>query len=385
MKRISAPFFRFCGFSLLVAALILLPLGGCNCDDDPVTPPATTGDVLVSVVPDTLAAGWSLQGPEEYSAQGLGSLALNRLQPGTYTLTWGTLENWVQPDPAQVALVLEAGEQITFTGQYGAQPASLQISHDPAWQGIDWELAGPDGFSLAGQDEELVTDLAPGQYTLAWTDSELCSAPADTTFSLAPGESGAMVGHFDCGYTAFSPDVLMANLGQIYENMDAGSLDGLLAEDFQFIILPSTMTEWLNGGNPLSANTFDGADFGVIHGHIFGGSTGLDAVGNQVAPIGSLEVVILEKAAPWQMVPTDHEYFGGQGAYWAPYYILLYFNSADLFRFSVQQTVEFYVVPREVDGLPVMNLLGVLGHEPTAAQDKVSESVTWCRVLALFR
>ena len=365
--------------------LLIVALAGCFCDDDPTTPPATTGDVLISIIPDTLTAGWSLQGPGDYRAQGLGNLALNSLDPGTYTLAWGTLENWDRPEPAEETLVLEAGEQITFTGLYTGVPATLDISHNLPWEGIAWELDGPDGYQQSGLDAALITDLVPGQYTLGWTDSDLCTAPADTTFALAPGEAGTMVGLFDCGYTAFNPDLLVMGFGDAYEGMLTEDLSAMLAEDFQFIILPATLEEWANAGNPLGSSSFDRTTFAAIHANLFGGESGLGPAGNLVPSVAGIEVAYLEKQGAWSSILLDDDHFGGTDGYRALYSVLLFFNTPDQFRFQVNHDVEFYVVAEEVAGVEIWKLLGMVGHQPYGAVYPATETTTWDMVLSLYR
>jgi hypothetical protein len=155
MKRISL----LC-CTLLAMALFILASGGCQCDDDPTTPP-TTGDVQIVVLPDTLDAPWSLTGPDDYQVNGLGSLDLFKLEPGPYVLNWGTVDLWDSPESVWMTLELAAGEVITFTGQYTVtpDPAAVIVSHS----------LNPWGGHLAAR--------RPGRFPSRWRGARSCERP----------------------------------------------------------------------------------------------------------------------------------------------------------------------------------------------------------------
>ena len=101
-----------------------------------------TGDLHVSVLPDTLDAPWQINGPNNFFQEGGGTAFLTYLEPGEYSVTWGEVTGWETPPP-EIA-TLDAGEIITFQGVYeeinGA--AILGIDDVPGDQGgqvrISW-------------------------------------------------------------------------------------------------------------------------------------------------------------------------------------------------------------------------------------------------------
>jgi len=74
--------------------------------------------ITIDPVPDTVDTTWQLTGPGGYDLVGSGNLTLPDMEPGDYTLTWGTAAGWSAPVPAAEMQSLEAAGSLTFTSTY---------------------------------------------------------------------------------------------------------------------------------------------------------------------------------------------------------------------------------------------------------------------------
>lgn len=164
---------------------------------------------------------------------------------------------------------------------------------------------------------------------------------------------------------ATTPDILMQNFGTIYREMRTDDFRDMLHTDYKTVLLPSTLQEWEQGGNPLDSDVFYRADEIRIHENMFSGNTGLDAAGVTIPPIDSIQVDYIQKVGTWEPIPESNQYFAGFGGYWALFNVLIYFNNPDQHRFEVRQNVEFYVVPVDDNGRTIYQLLGQRGLEPS--------------------
>ena len=179
-----------------------------------------------------------------------------------------------------------------------------------------------------------------------------------------------------------TPDILMSNFGTIYCEMRIDDFRNMLHTDFKMVLLPSTLQEWEQGGNPLDSEVFDRADEVRIHENIFRGNTGLDPDGVIIPPIDSIQVEHIQKVGTWEPIPDSDTHFGGFGGYWALFNVLISFNNPDQHSFEVRQEVEFYVVPLDDNGVTIFKLLGQRGLEPVL---KATDSVKFDSVKALYR
>ena len=195
----------------------------------------------------------------------------------------------------------------------------------------------------------------------------LLVGPTGCIFS--PDDDGGGNNEPSGGYPpALTPEQLLENFGEIYEDMDAQAFASILHEDYTTILLPSTMNEWDSVGQPLGDAFYRDTEI-RIHENMFSGNTGVRPDGRNVPGIDSIEVSYLEKEGTWNQVPDTDEHYANYGAYWALYDVLIYFNTADQFKFKVQQEVEFYVVPVTEGGQEIWKLLGQIGHEPEPSGD----------------
>ena len=161
-----------------------------------------------------------------------------------------------------------------------------------------------------------------------------------------------------------SEDKLMENFERIYTEIRIDDFRDMLHVDYKTVLLPSTLLEWEQGGNPLAEDVFYRDDEIRIHENMFSGNTGLDAAGTTIPPIDSIQVDILERIGSWENIPESDDHFAGFSGRWALFNVLIYFNNPDQHRFEVRQDVEFYVVPTDDDGRTKWLLLGQRGLEP---------------------
>ncbi len=161
-----------------------------------------------------------------------------------------------------------------------------------------------------------------------------------------------------------TPDILMQNFERIYTELRIDDFRNMLHAEYKTVLLPSTLAEWENAGNPLAAEVFYRDDEINIHENMFSGNTGLDAIGQTIPPIDSINVDYIQKNGSWEPIPESDEYFGGMGGYYALFNVLIYFNNPDQHRYEVRQDVEFYVVAVQDGGRNKWLLLGQRGHEP---------------------
>jgi len=179
-------------------------------------------------------------------------------------------------------------------------------------------------------------------------------------------------------------DALMAGFSMSCDDMDLELLTTLIHPDFKGMLTASTLAEWASAGSPLPFTYFERDTVVAIHENIFAGETGRRPSGYIVSPVNSIEVDLLTKLTSWEVINDDDENFGGLEGYWALFHLNISFYFPDGSRFSVQEDIEFYVVPVEIDGVVGWQLLGWRELEIFGVQ-KATESVTLGGVLTLYR
>jgi hypothetical protein len=182
-----------------------------------------------------------------------------------------------------------------------------------------------------------------------------------------------------------NPDILMQNFERIYTEMRTDDFRNMLHTEYKTVLLPSTIAQWAQSGNPLTSDFFDRATEITIHENIFSGNVGLDPIGQTIPPIDSIQVDYIVKMGAWEPVPEADPVFGGLNGYWALFNILIYFTNPDQHRFEVRQDVEFYVVPVDDNGQTRWLLLGQRGHEPMNGNIIATESISLCFLKSLYR
>jgi formylglycine-generating enzyme required for sulfatase activity len=98
--------------------------------------------ITIDPVPDTVDTTWQLTGPDGYSLIDGGNLTLPDMEPGDYTMTWGTATGWSAPIPAVQSQTLDAGGSLTFTSTYDVlldlqeiQPGAFEMGSPPSEPG----------------------------------------------------------------------------------------------------------------------------------------------------------------------------------------------------------------------------------------------------------
>jgi len=192
----------------------------------------------------------------------------------------------------------------------------------------------------------------------------LLIGPVGCIFSPDDGDGGDDGGGQNDLPYASNPDILIQNFETIYVETRIDDFRDMLHNDYKTVLLPSTLAEWEQGGNPLAEDVFYRDDEIRIHENMFSGNSGLSPVGVVIPPIDSVTVDYIEKAGSWEPIPDGDEHFGGFGGYWALHHVLIYFNKPDQSRYMVEQDVEFYVIPTDDNGRTKWLLLGQRGLEP---------------------
>ncbi len=145
-------------------------------------------------------------------------------------------------------------------------------------------------------------------------------------------------------WPSLTPDIFMSNFKLVYEDMLPEEYESMLSPDYRTVVLQYTFDDWEDSDNPLTALYFDHEQTVGIHRNLFGNVEGEDERGMVVPPIESISIAILEKEGAWQVADDSIDYFGGRGAYFARYNLLMHFNKPNGTRFEVDQTVDFYVL-----------------------------------------
>lgn len=171
-------------------------------------PPSTT--VTIDVNPDSIAAPWSVSGPNGFAAAGNGDQVFADAEPGTYVTVWGDVFGWATPPPDTLTVALS--ESIVFTGNY-LPGGTVVVDPSPDTLDAPWQLDGPGGYTTAGQGDQTLGPLPAGVYDLAWGDVPGWAAPPPDTLTVAMGDTIVFSGEYLPGPVVVidpSPDTLDA-------------------------------------------------------------------------------------------------------------------------------------------------------------------------------
>ncbi len=137
-----------CGIAILAAGC------GSNGGGSPTT---ETGTIHIEVDPAGLAAPWRLIGPSGFDEQDTGDGEFSEAPAGSYTLTWGALDNWsCESAPVQTQQLAGNGS-IVFNGLFESLAGGLTVIQ-PSLQSV-WRLNQSDVEIrwLGGDDQQQVT------------------------------------------------------------------------------------------------------------------------------------------------------------------------------------------------------------------------------------
>jgi YD repeat-containing protein len=131
--------------------------------------------VVVNPNPNSLNANYTLTGPNGYVLAGTGDQTINDLAPGDYTITWGSVAEWVIPSSETITLL--ANGSVTFTGTYQLIPIvpsppttgavgsdiTLNGTHFGATQGSGYvDFNEIHGTIVSWSDTQIVASVPPG-------------------------------------------------------------------------------------------------------------------------------------------------------------------------------------------------------------------------------
>ena len=121
------------------------------------------GTMAVTVQPEPagLLAPWTLTGPDGYHVEGEGWDAMLVWDEGTYTVTWGDVPGWSEPDPVSESFeIAEGGAPALFVGTYTDPPLTLVEAGPAADPGATRGLALVDVDGDGDEDLHLLNDGA---------------------------------------------------------------------------------------------------------------------------------------------------------------------------------------------------------------------------------
>lgn len=79
------------------------------------------GTITINPEPNSISAPWMLSGPDDFFTFGDGSMTIDGLLPGHYTVFWGEVDHWILPTPNTQSRNF-IGDRITITGEYFSDP-----------------------------------------------------------------------------------------------------------------------------------------------------------------------------------------------------------------------------------------------------------------------
>lgn len=339
---------------LTAFSLIVLSFAGQGCtDEDPVTPVAEVGTVMVAPVPAGLDAPWTLAGPADSVETGTGERTLAGRAVGEYTITWGNLADHVTP--ASETGILAANDTVVFTGTYGPGPGTIVVAPEPVDQpGSTWSITGPDDFTRDGAGPATIDDAAPGDYTIAWGPRAYhVRVPDNEMLTLATGDTVRFVAEY-AYLGASTVDECVQLVTSVYEQRDLTGYAGVLSDSFRFITTTGDVQD-LDAEIDIAARIFHeiAGDEGVVIAEI---------MVDEMVPLG-----------PWASTPGDDPYFGDSGeSTTRPYGVLLRFALMDQsVGYEVTGMLQLYLAPREVTVLgqthTIHELLGQRDHTGSQA------------------
>jgi hypothetical protein len=176
--------------SLLTVFLVVILFAFIGCNDDELTTPPL-GMVVIDGGPEPLATPWTLRVANGLFATGSGDSTLLNMTPGTYTLTWGEVEGWETPDPAESSQTLKEDNALRFSGTYSRAEmvvGVIVVDPDPSELEASWVLTGPDDFSVTSMGDSIFYNLPLGDYALTWGDIEGWNSPDPISWSASLSE-----------------------------------------------------------------------------------------------------------------------------------------------------------------------------------------------------
>ncbi|MEN8007808.1 MAG: formylglycine-generating enzyme family protein [Candidatus Krumholzibacteriota bacterium] len=153
--------------------------------------PVETGTIEIAALPESIAYYWIVTGPRGIETTGVNDTVLENMEVGSYTITWGSLDDWATPP--NETLILEKAATITFHGTY-LPSGTIVIDPTPADINAPWLLWGPENVS--GYGAATLEEMEVGLYALVWNDVSVWVAPPQETLDLAMAETVTFSGSY---------------------------------------------------------------------------------------------------------------------------------------------------------------------------------------------
>ena len=268
-------------------------------------------------------------------------------------------------------------------------PHTGTIVIDPEPDDIDapWRLLGPEGFDRSGAGDTTHPDLAPGDYTLTWGEVSGWSLPIPPTATMALSSGGSTTfegAYLDRYPIPDTPDRVMTNFRNAYDEMLADEYAGTLHADFIFVF---------SEGSPVAPESgyYTREQELLTTIPMFSGVTGLNETGQIRPAVRDVDFRYLERLTEWEIAPESDPHF--PGVLRALYDVWVVFDLDDeaFSTMTVESHQFFYVTSvggkqRDSSEQPHYYLIGQVDLDSWAASSPLasSENMSWSNVKALY-
>ncbi|MBK9304449.1 MAG: hypothetical protein IPM94_11310 [bacterium] len=266
---------------------------------------------------------------------------------------------------------------------------TLAIDATPDDLAAPWQVTGPDGYAQSGSGDATFADLAPGDYTLAWGDVAGWSAPepATATQALAAGEevefAGTYVDRFPFPDT---PQQLMTNFRNAYDEMDLGEYGAALHPDFRFVFAEGSSAAPPSG-------VYTRAEDLQSTANMFAGEPGHGPGGEPMVGVRDVEFERLVRFSDWDVAPGNDPYFPYATQAFFEVRVVFDLDTEDPSTITVFSLQRFYVkaMAEAQPGGGTRCHFYLIGHQElvvglSAARSSapMDESIDWGAIKALY-
>ncbi|MBA4378611.1 MAG: hypothetical protein C0395_08200 [Gemmatimonas sp.] len=268
-------------------------------------------------------------------------------------------------------------------------PHTGTIVIDPEPDDIDapWRLLGPEGFDRSGAGDTTHPDLAPGDYTLTWGEVSGWSLPIPPTATMALSSGGSTTfegAYLDRYPIPDTPDRVMTNFRNAYDEMLADEYAGTLHADFIFVFVDGSPVAPPSGFYTRSEELLTTIP-------MFSGEQGHDEAGVVKPGVRDVDFRQLTRLSEWEIAPESDPHFPGvlRALYDVEVVFVLDVDWSHTLTVDSQQL--FYVtsvggVQRDSSEQPHYYLVGQLDLDSWAASSPLAanEDMSWSIVKALY-
>jgi hypothetical protein len=263
---------------------------------------------------------------------------------------------------------------------------SLTIDAEPDDLDAPWQVSGPAGFARAGNGDDVLGDLAAGDYTLTWGAVTGWTSPEPTTESLPAGGALTFTGTYVPQGLPFpgSADQLMQNFQTLYEEMDYQKFLEMIHPDYTMILSASTRGEFPDVGTTLDMNEEQ-----RIHERMFSQHDVTDPNGALVPGVQAIQFQTFIRQGSWTTSPPNDPIPNAEYALYDA--VILLDRGQNYSTLKVQGAIKFYVTHRDslVGGVTrsYYQMVGQLDltQAPATFHGKAVATESWGSVKCLFR